>query len=477
MADYRVDVEVNVDDGKLDALESRIKGLKSESIKINADVDSKNIGSSVEKAMSNVRKHINVTGFKLGSGAIGFDAKSIKADSKKIQSDLIKDMSDADRARVERLFDLQERMKTLNHKAADYNTPKDAALEARHQVSELRKEYNKVYGDIENMPKKVADALDSAYSADKMPVKQTSETYQALIKTANEFNKENAKLEGMRLLGVDEKDIAKQEDAVARLRERYNDYYESFGKEQLSEGQLNQLATIRHQGFTDAEKELAKIQEKFDAEEIERVKNQASKEDQVRIDRMTELQNKIKSNNWKMGDIDLPVEEFDRLQKETQEASNEFDRLRGKIDSLSGENMGKLDALYGADKGQLQQTKEDVDGLISKMKEYGRESAKLESMRISGASADDIDKQQQAVDKLGKSIRETYSSLDKSQLSEKQLSKVAEARAKAIKQSNDSIAKAQSKQTLEDFNNLKEFERNVFVASQTGEIFSWVKHV
>lgn len=276
MADYRVDVEVNVDDGKLDALESRIKGLKGESIKINADVDSKNIGSSVEKAMSNVRKHINVTGFKLGSGAIGFDAKSIKADSKKIQSDLIKDMSDA--------------------------------------------------------------------------------------------------------------------------------------------------------------------------EELERVKNQASKEDQVRIDRMTELQNKIKSNNWKMGDIDLPVEEFDRLQKETQEASNEFDRLRGKIDSLSGENMGKLDALYGADKGQLQQTKEDVDGLISKMKEYGRENAKLESMRISGASADDIDKQQQAVDKLGKSIRETYSSLDKSQLSEKQLSKVAEARAKAIKQSNDAIAKAQEKQ-------------------------------
>ena len=50
MADYKVDVDVNVNDGKLDELESRIKSIQDKTVKVNVKADTKEISNAVSTA-------------------------------------------------------------------------------------------------------------------------------------------------------------------------------------------------------------------------------------------------------------------------------------------------------------------------------------------------------------------------------------------------------------------------------------------
>lgn len=64
MADYKVDVDVNVNDSKLDELESRIKSIQDKTLKVKVDVDSNeidNLASSISKNMKTAGKNIKIT--------------------------------------------------------------------------------------------------------------------------------------------------------------------------------------------------------------------------------------------------------------------------------------------------------------------------------------------------------------------------------------------------------------------------------
>ncbi len=63
MADYKVDVDVNVNDSKLDELESRIKSVQDKTVKVNVKADTKEISSAVTsatKTMQSASKGIKI---------------------------------------------------------------------------------------------------------------------------------------------------------------------------------------------------------------------------------------------------------------------------------------------------------------------------------------------------------------------------------------------------------------------------------
>lgn len=84
MADYRIDVDVNVDDSRLDALESRIKSIQNNAIKINVDVNDKsidNVVSSVQKKLQGAGKS-NKIEFASNADKILKDINKVVSESK-----------------------------------------------------------------------------------------------------------------------------------------------------------------------------------------------------------------------------------------------------------------------------------------------------------------------------------------------------------------------------------------------------------
>lgn len=187
------------------------------------------------------------------------------------------------------------------------------------------------------------DAEKAALEQEAQAAKKVQEAYQQLVNTANQMNKLELKIGGLRAAGGNENQIAQLTSQLEALREKYNSVMSEMGGKlsnvqignlsNISKDLQNQLAVIQAK-VQDARNELAKeIQIKFDngtlANESSKIEQQFSKLKQATTESVTAMEQFRTASTdlhtaLQSGDIDRITSSYQKYQQALKTADNQI---------------------------------------------------------------------------------------------------------------------------------------------------------
>lgn len=187
------------------------------------------------------------------------------------------------------------------------------------------------------------DAEKAALEQEAQAAKKVQEAYQQLVNTANQMNKLELKIGGLKAAGGNENQIAQLTSQLEALREKYNSVMSEMGGKlsnvqignlsNISKDLQNQLAVIQAK-VQDARNELAKeIQIKFDngtlANESSKIEQQFSKLKQATTESVTAMEQFRTASTdlhtaLQSGDIDRITSSYQKYQQALKTADNQI---------------------------------------------------------------------------------------------------------------------------------------------------------
>lgn len=318
MADYRVDIDVNVDDSKLDALESRIKSLNKDNvIKAKVELDD----SALKASFKNNNKKNNTVKFTADSG----DFTRVFAH---IQTSL-KQASKAGKIKLD--FDDNGAVKGINNIQQTIRNGEVVQIKV-DGVDSL----GRAFTAIQNLEGAVEQPIDIKINTKnieqvKTVTQEIQERYKKLISTINEIGKTTTKIEGL------DKSSKEAEDLRGKLRDLIS------LKEELENGIISRNNGVMPDGMAKGIEEawskvddaISSIQSKaLDKSNVQYAKDVVN---QVESE-YKELKNIIRD----IGSTKLKLVGLDEASAEAKELTAELQRLEVEKNKISGRVSGWL---------------------------------------------------------------------------------------------------------------------------------------
>lgn len=375
MADYQVDIDVNVDDSKLDALEKRIDTLKNKDV----EVDVKASDSSV-KNLNSVLK-----------GKTKNQTVVMKADSSNIQKTMVavntalKNASKAGKIKLD--FDDNGAVKGINKIQELTSNGKTIAFRIKgvDAAGNAFTAIQSAIGKIEDNPVDIKFNYKSLEQT-KTEFQQVQADYKELIKTSKEIGSIKVKLAGLDEASADAKALNTE---LTRLEKHENDIvsrsFNSFSKEQVDE--INALDSKNAFNLARAQ---GKLIDKSAAQEAKSIINQVEGEYKNLINITREI-----------GETKLQLVGLDEASVEAKELTAELTRLEAKKNEISSRVSGWLtegqksgiEEIEAAnernlsrkqaqlvDKSNIVETNTAYKNLLSTMKEIGSIRVQLQGL-------------------------------------------------------------------------------------------------
>lgn len=316
MADYRVDIDVNVDDSKLDALEKRINNLKNKDV----EVDVKASDSSV-KNLNSVLK-----------GKTKNQTVVMKADSSNIQKTMVavntalKNASKAGKIKLD--FDDNGAVKGINKIQELTSNGKTIAfrIEGVDAAGNAFTAIQSAIGKIEDNPVDIKFNYKSLEQT-KTEFQQVQADYKELIKTSKEIGSIKVKLAGLDEASADAKALNTE---LTRLEKHENDIASrSFNK--FSKEQIDGINALDSKNAFNLARAQGKLIDKNAAQEAKGIIGQIESE-------YKDLINVIQN----IGNTKLQLVGLDEASAEAKELTAELTRLEAKKNEISSRVSGWL---------------------------------------------------------------------------------------------------------------------------------------
>ena len=362
MADYRVDVDVNVNDSKLDALEKKINNLKSKDVEVDvkvSDTSVKNLNSVIKDKAKN-------------------QTVVMKADSSNIQKTIVavntalKNASKSGKIKLD--FDDNGAIKGINNIRQTYKNgvPIAVRVEGVDKAGNAFTAVKSLIGDIEKNPVDIKINTKSLNQT-RTSFQQTQADCKELISTIKQIGSIRVQLQG---LDAGSKQAEKLTSDLENLKAKAHNLFNSnnFGEIQMAD--------------------ISKATDKIESD-LENAKNkiidaraEAAKGIEIRINNgdMTKDFAKMSDQIHKLGDYSNEVEaEFNDLMIKSKELSN---------------------ALNNVDSNKIIKANEDYINSLDKLKN------KIETVSSVKKRADELEKDSAAQAKLRQDADTVYAQID-----------------------------------------------------------------
>lgn len=374
MADYKVTVDVDVNDSKLGELQKTINALdgkKGIKININTGDANKRINALKKKieSLSNIKVNIGGLGsVSTSSGTVGGFVKNVK------------NQVESASAAFSRLQSIQKEIKNArqNLSILDAKTDSQAIDNLTKRINRLIVEYDKLYAaKSKSLSTSEISALNKEYSANIAPIKQTAEAAKELLSVQKQIGNLEVKIKGLDD-NTDANQIRKLNSQLSTLKSTYNELRTSLNG-QLSSGQLKSL----NDEITSTENKLAQLEAKLA---------------DVKTKKATDISGNI-GNFGIENEADKIEKSFNRIIEKTKTTQAAMERFKSVRDGLKSANQDFLNADTEEKKAAA------IDNLIAKYDEY---KASLSAVKNQIELNTRAEKENAAADKL-KSDKNTFS--------------------------------------------------------------------